>query len=265
MSAEPRRAAVLGKPIAHSKSPLLHSAAYRELGLDWVYDRYEVGESELEGFLERAGTDFVGFSLTMPLKAEAFRLCVEADANSQLTRACNTLVRDEEGWRGFNTDVTGFAEVLGTREFQSALVLGAGATARSALAALAGLGVGELAVAARRLAAAEGALAEVGLSGRVVSLEGDLPPTQLVVNTLPSGVADGLRIPSGCEAVFDVVYEPWPTRLAEAAAAAGIQVWSGLDLLVAQAVRQVLLMTGAPASESKRIAAAMRAALAAAD
>lgn len=261
MSAEPRRAAVLGQPIAHSKSPLLHSAAYRELGLDWKYERFEVAESELEEFLARVDPDFIGFSVTMPLKGEAYRLSGETDSNSRRTRACNTLVRIEGGWRGYNTDVSGFAEVLKGSGFRSALVLGAGATARSALVALAELGVEELVVAARRPEVAAAALSDLAIEGSVSALTDPLPAAQLVVNTLPAGAADGLELPAGCEAVFDVVYEPWPTALAAKANASRLRVWNGLDLLVAQAVEQVLLMTGARDSESLRIASAMRAAL----
>lgn len=265
MSAERRQAAVLGQPIGHSKSPLLHRAAYAELGLDWTYSAVELGKGDLNAFLNQAGSDYAGFSVTMPLKDEAFAACVDTDEFSRRTRACNTLLNGSGGWVGHNTDVTGFLEVFAGREFATALVLGSGATARSALVALAELGVRDLAVAARRPVAARELLLELGLEAMAVELVDPLPTAELVLSTLPAGAADGLSLPVGCRALFDVVYAPWPTPLATQALAKGVTVWSGLDLLVAQAVEQVLLMTGVDRGERERITAAMRRALSTAD
>ena len=274
-----RRAAVLGAPIAHSLSPVLHRAAYARLGLaGWSYGRHEVDEAALPGFLEQLAREdpegrWAGFSLTMPLKRVVIPLLDEVDPTASAVNAVNTLVFRADGTRyGANTDVAGFAAALGECGVTSvggAAVLGAGATAGSALAALSELVKGPITVYLRnpaRLAEFDALVAhfELELDPRPWSDAADAAEFELVVNTTPAGAADALaeRLPGRVGTLFDVLYHPWPTPLAEAWAARGGAVLGGRDLLVHQAVRQVELMTGIE-DRPAEILEAMRSALSA--
>ena len=251
-----RRAAVLGSPIAHSLSPALHNAAYAAMGLNWTYEAFEVTEAELPAFLEQLDDSWAGLSLTMPLKEVAIALCAEVDPTALAIRSVNTLLPIASGWRGMNTDVTGIVrslEEIGLGfGLESALVLGAGATARSGIAALAEMGVGIVGIAARRPEQVDQllALAEYfGVSAHAVSWEprrASLDVT-LVMSSLP-GVAGQpwahVASDTGA-ALLDVAYHPWPTPLA--AAWPGTRIASGRSMLLWQAVEQVQLMTGRPA------------------
>ena len=252
------RCAVLGAPIEHSLSPVLHTAAYQHLGLtDWRYDRFEVTEDELPEFVAGLGPEWRGLSLTMPLKAAALELG-ETDYVTRMIGATNTLVFGEDGERWlYNTDKGGFAEALranNLRRVHSATLLGSGSTARSALAGLAELGTQEVAIVARTPAKAEPLLKvaeRIGVEARTIPWGEvrsalDLPLVDLVVQTAVARAADPIAewVVRRCRAVFDVLYNPWPTRLAEVAAADGLTVVDGLSLLVHQAVLQVELMTG---------------------
>jgi shikimate dehydrogenase len=256
------RAAVLGRPVGHSLSPALHTAAYAALGLaDWSYTAVDCGEDELPGLLAGLGPEWAGLSLTMPLKRAALAVADAVDPLAAAVGAANTLVLGRTR-RAYNTDVGGIAAALreaGLGAPRSAVVLGAGGTAQAALAALGILGLGSVAVLARDPGRAGALLAAADRLGVAVDLRaglpGPLPAADLVVSTLPAGAADALRPPPGA-AVLDVVYAPWPTPFA--AAATG-PVVSGLAMLLHQAAAQVELMTGEPAPVE-----AMRAALAAA-
>jgi shikimate dehydrogenase len=268
-----RRAAVLGSPIAHSLSPVLHRAAYRRLGLDgWSYDAFEVDETALPDFV--AGLDpakWAGLSLTMPLKRAVIPLLDAVGSAARAVEAVNTVVFGADGSRrGENTDVPGFIAALSERGITTvpaAAVLGGGATAASALAALAEVTNGPVDVYVRSLerAALLGLLAEsLGLDARLrlwdEAVKGLDSP--LVINTTPSGAADELvaAVPTAPGALFDVLYHPWPTPLAAAWARVGGTVLGGLDLLIHQAVLQVELMTGCDASHRAELVAEMRAA-----
>ncbi|MBZ4599397.1 shikimate dehydrogenase, partial [Mycobacterium avium subsp. hominissuis] len=112
-SAGPRRAAVLGKPIAHSKSPQLHLAAYRALGLhDWTYERIECDADQLPGVVGGFGPEWVGVSVTMPGKFAALRFADERTERARRVGSANTLVRTATGWRADNTDIDGVAGAL---------------------------------------------------------------------------------------------------------------------------------------------------------
>ena len=281
MSGEPGHvlnAAVLGSPIAHSLSPVLHRAAYRALGLrDWRYAAHEVDE---EGFLPFvAGLDetWRGLSLTMPLKEVAFEVAADISPTALATGAINTLVRRETGeWDAHNTDVHGVVAALGgalrdaAAAPRSATVLGSGATARSAIAALAELGVRHVRLAVRAAVrpATTRIAADLGLQVEQVSLERWAERGGLVVSTLPAGagaaaaaVLDGHRLDGHRleGTLLDVVYADWPTPLAVAAAAAGLTVVPGLDMLVHQAAEQVRLMTGREAPLQAMLAAGRQA------
>jgi shikimate dehydrogenase len=263
-----RRAAVLGKPIAHSLSPVIHNAGYAAVGLSgWSYSAIECAESELADLVAGLGPEWAGLSLTMPLKEVAL---VVADAISPVAAAigaANTLVRTEHGWRADNTDAPGMVAAFapaGVTAAAEVAVLGAGGTARAALAAARELGARVTVYARRREAIAQlepvAAALGVELTGAGWEEAASCADAQVVISTVPKGAADGLA-----EAVrwrpsvvlFDALYDPWPTPLAAAAARAGCPVVSGLDLLLAQAVLQFEHFTGLPAPvESMRVALA---------
>jgi shikimate dehydrogenase len=254
----PRRAAVLGKPVRHSLSPLLHRAAYSALGLTgWSYDVVECDEAGLPSLLRTLDQDWVGLSLTMPLKGVAVAAADSATPVAEAVGAANTLLFLESGRRADNTDVHGIVAALretGVTEAESALVLGAGGTARAALAALRELGDREPLVLVRdpeRTVDLRAAADRLGVHPRIVGGLGDtpLPPAGVVISALPPGAADRLWVAPapGVSVVLDVVYAPWPTPFARAAAAAGAVVVSGLAMLLHQAAAQVELMTGSAA------------------
>jgi shikimate dehydrogenase len=249
-----RRAAVLGSPVAHSLSPVLHTAAYAELGLaDWSYGATECTAAELPAHLAvvRDDATWVGLSLTMPLKEAVGPLVDRLDAQAERIGSANTVLRERDGLlRAVSTDVAGIAaalDELGWDHTGPVAVLGAGGTARAALAALPA--TEQVDVVARSPRRAEPVLA-LHPSARWVAW-GRVEPSaySLVVATVPAGVTDELaRLgwPPGT-ALLDVLYDPWPTRLASAARASGAAVVGGLSVLVAQAAGQVELMTGRPA------------------
>lgn len=251
-----RRAAVLGKPIAHSLSPVLHRAAYDELGLTgWSYDRFEVDEAGLPGFFEQLGPEWAGLSLTMPLKRAVIPLVDEISETAASVDAVNTVVLTEDGRRlGDNTDIPGMVAALrehGIEQVESAAILGAGATASSALAALARVCTGEV-VAYVRSAARAAEMRQWGERLDVDVRTADWADAEqalrspLVIATTPAGTTDALAtaVPERPATLFDVLYDPWPTELAARWSMFGGAVVSGLDLLVHQAVLQVEQMTG---------------------
>jgi shikimate dehydrogenase len=252
---------VLGSPIAHSLSPVLHTAAYQALGLtDWTYEAIECDEARLPSLLESLGPEWAGLSLTMPLKRAVLPLLDETDEPVTQVGAANTVVLRAGVRAGFNTDVPGMVAALRAASASPGgpvLVLGGGATACSALAALAQAGVASVTVAVRDPARAGELLAVAGRVGIRVSLAPFDADTHwggwnLVISTVPAGAADGFaqRLTDGsltAAAIFDVVYHPWPTALADAAIKAGMAVIGVFDLLLHQAAEQVALMTGRPA------------------
>ncbi|MEU8579972.1 shikimate dehydrogenase [Streptomyces abikoensis] len=270
-----RRAAVLGSPIAHSLSPVLHRAAYAELGLgEWTYDRFEVDEAALPAFLAELGPGWAGLSLTMPLKRAVIPLLDDVSATARSVEAVNTVVLTDDGRRlGDNTDIPGIAAALrerGVETVGSAAILGAGATASSALAALARICTGEVTAyvrSAERAAEMREWGERLGVTVRTAdwSRAAEALTAPLVVATTPAGATDTLAgaVPERPGTLFDVLYEPWPTPLAAAWAGRGGTVLGGLDLLVHQAVLQVELMTGRAPAPLAAMRAAGEAALAA--
>jgi shikimate dehydrogenase len=285
------KAAVLGSPVAHSLSPVLHRAAYAELGLGgWSYQGLECTEADLPGLLSGCGPDWAGLSLTMPLKRTVLPLLDWVQPLAAEVGCANTVIFTGGRKHGHNTDVPGMIAALagagitgpgsagpgsagpgsagpgsagpGPTTPGPALILGGGATACSALACLRGLGLAEATVAVRELSRAAGLLAVAGRLGMRVRLatlgEPDLP-WRLLISTLPAGAADPYAeqiieagrstaaSAAGQLAVLDVVYHPWPTKLATAAERAGAAVVSGFEFLLQQAGPQVELMTGRPA------------------
>jgi shikimate dehydrogenase len=252
--------AALGSPIGHSLSPVLHHAAYDALGLrDWTFRTIECVEADLAATLRRLDDEgLAGVGLTMPLKRAVMPMLSNTDDWAARTAAANTVVFGEVGgrWSGANTDVTGMIAVLTAAEVGPsdvpAWVLGAGATAGSALAALADLGYPAAVVIARRPAAAQDLRAVASRVGLDIDVRpwadiADVRSADVVIAATPSGATDELAAGISDRVtglLFDVVYSPWPTALASAWQRAGGRVVGGLELLVEQAVEQVRLMTG---------------------
>jgi len=262
------RAAVAGSPVGHSLSPALHRAAYQALGLaGWTYDAIECDEARLPDLLGGCGPDWAGLSLTMPLKRAVLPLLDVTEPLAADVGAANTVIFAAGARHGHNTDVPGMITALaaaGVSGSGPVLILGAGATACSALGAVRGLGAREATAAVRDPARAGELLAAAGRLGMTVRLADFGRPTpagswHLLISTVPAGVADAyaqpvLRGDLVPAAVLDVVYHPWPTGLAAAAERTGAVVIGGFELLLHQAARQVELMTArtAPTAAMRR-------------
>ena len=243
---------MLGRPVAHSLSPVLHRSAYAALGLDWTYEAVDCGVDELSRTLaDRA--DWAGFSCTMPLKHAVLDAAVEIRPLARAVGSANTLVAGPDGWIADNTDVAGIVAALAEYAVapRTVTVLGAGGTSQAVLAALLALGVEACTVLVRdpaRIDRAADTAARLGIAVTVETLRPDAAAlgADLVVSTLPGGAADAYaaRAWSPTQAVLDVAYDPWPSALAAAAARGGARVVSGALMLLHQAAVQVELMTG---------------------
>jgi shikimate dehydrogenase len=261
LSAPGTRLEVWGDPFTHSRSPHLHAAAYRTLGLEWIYERRRVPEEAFAAELAGLTEQWRGLSLTMPLKGTAYAAATWRDRRAELTGAVNTLLLAEAGPRGFNTDVGGIVCALhdeGIEAIDCARIVGAGATAMSALVALGELGADRVEIVARRATAVQ-SLAELGesIGIDVVGMPLDQSerfPVPVTIATLPGdaavtdAAADSLAAGGGL--LLDVVYGHWPTALADAWARAGAPAVSGLGMLLHQALLQVrVFVTGDPDTE----------------
>jgi shikimate dehydrogenase len=259
------RAAVVGRPITHSLSPLLHRAAYAALGLDdWTYDALDIGAEELPTLLAGLGEEWRGFSVTMPCKQVAVDIADAVEPLPRLLHAANTLVRTETGWRAENTDVTGIGMALrlaGVDRVGHAALIGAGGTAAAAAVALSSLGAQHIDVVVRDPARAEDVrrvLDVLDVSMSVVRLADAELDAPLVVSTVPIDAQPAILPLSwhDGQTVLDVLYAPWPTPVAQRVAEVGGTAVGGLEVLFWQATVQVELMTGQAAPIG-----AMRAAL----
>lgn len=240
------RLAVWGDPIGHSRSPALHGAAYRRMGLDWHYGRRQVDVAGFTAALDGLDDTWRGLSLTMPLKAVALSASDDADEHARLTGAVNTLLLGETP-RGFNTDVGGIVDAFtnaGVTGIRSARILGAGATAASALVALGELGATSVEVRARRPESAGRMSAigeQLGVAITVLPFDAAADAVDATVATLPSGtvldasIAGALANAGGV--LFEAAYAPWPSALA--AQWRDPRVISGFEMLLYQAVRQI--------------------------
>ena len=254
--------AVLGSPISHSKSPAIHAAAYRVLGLDWSYEKIEVRKGGLRSFMEQLDPLWMGFSLTMPLKEEAARFAVNLDAAAELTGACNTLVRTDAGWAGYNTDVFGIVQAVrlaGVDSAETVLIIGSGATATSAVTAVKELAPNATILVHARNPETRSQLVsyarELGFKAHSVRfLARAVRRASLTIATLPGGalnsVADKLARKAGFRpggAILDIAYDPWPSKIASVWSKAERPIISGLEMLLWQAVAQIrIFKTGDP-------------------
>lgn len=254
---------MLGSPIAHSRSPQLHLAAYRALGLDgWTYERIECTAGQLPGLVGGLGPEWVGLSVTMPGKFAALRFAVERTARAELVGSANTLVRTTAGWRADNTDVDGVIGALGAASGH-AMVVGAGGTAPAAVVGLSRLGVQRITIAARnrdRAAPLLDLAARCGVDAQWCPLSGGglaAVAPDVVVSTIPADAAKQFAAElASTPVLLDAIYDPWPTPLVAAVQAAGGRVVNGLEMLLHQAFAQVEQFTGMPAPQE-----VMRAAL----
>lgn len=280
---QPYRFAVLGSPIAHSRSPLLHRTAYAVLGLPWSYDAVEVASDELAGFVESLAPPWRGLSLTMPLKETVLPMLDSVDAVARSTGAVNTvLVTFADGRRrldGFNTDVHGIRESLvraGVSSTRRTLVIGGGATARSAVVAAAQLGAEHVDIVLRSPAKAADVVESAraaGLSSSVIALHDHasvvaLEP-DLTISTLPGGVSAATNFEHAASVtsstLLDVAYHPWPSELATLWQAAARPTVPGLAMLAHQAVAQLRIFIHGdplvPLTDEPRTTTALLAAL----
>lgn len=253
-----RRAAVLGHPVDHSLSPVLHSAAYAALGLDdWTYERHDVDEGDLAGFLAGLDATWAGLSLTMPLKRVALDLADHVEPLARVVGAANTLLLGPAGRTAVNTDVHGIVAAFREARVTSATtgaVLGGGATAASALAALGGLGVRAPVVLVRSVPRAGHLLPlgrRMGLDvalRRLTAAPAIVAGCDVVVSTVPAGT-DALeqalgQVEGQVGALLDVRYDRRPSPLSVAWRRAGGLTVGGERMLLHQAAEQVRLMTG---------------------
>ncbi len=263
---------MLGHPVDHSLSPVLHGAAYRALGLhDWTYERIDCDAERLPSLVDASPAHRIGYSVTMPGKFAALAHASEVSDRARIVGSANTLVRRSGGWYADCTDVDGVTGALA--EFgdlpaaPTAVVLGVGGTARPVLAGLAAAGATRVVLASRRDTA--GPAAECGRAlGLDIStvlltdalLPGEIEAADVLVNTVPEpGIRDLTDLVSRARRLFDVLYDPWPTVAGAAASAAGVPVVGGDVMLLNQAFGQVELFTGRPAPRAEMAAALARA------
>ena len=243
---------MLGRPVAHSLSPVLHRAAYAALGLDWTYDAVECDVDELTTVLAERG-DWAGFSCTMPLKHAVLDVAADIRPLARAVGSANTLVPGPDGWIADNTDVAGIMAALAEYAVapRTVTVLGAGGTSQAVLAALLALGVEACTVLVRdpsRIDRASDTASRLGIALAIETLRPGAAAlgADLVVSTLPGRAADPYadRSWTPAQALLDVAYAPWPSALADAAGRGGAKVISGALMLLHQAAVQVELMTG---------------------
>jgi shikimate dehydrogenase len=266
------RAAVIGSPVAHSLSPVLHGAAYRALGLDWTYDRVECDEAGVPDLVAGLDSSWVGLSVTMPGKRAALAVATSVTDRAALVGAANTLVRVPSGWRADCTDVDGVVGALrvagGFTGGSRAVLLGAGGTATAALVAFKDLGLSDVDLVVRDPARAGEAVAcaeRVGLRLSLVEwASADFAAlaarSDVLVSTVPPSATEPVAATlAEAPCLLDVIYHPWPTPLGLAVLGQGRTMATGLDMLLHQAFGQVEQFTGqdAPREEMR---AALRAA-----
>ena len=240
------RAAILGSPVHHSLSPLIHKRAYAELGLDGFYEKFEIEVLDFPQFIDQALEDnWTGFSLTMPLKEIAFESSFECDARSKMIYSANTLIRFGDTFKATSTDVSAFDRLLERISYSKVAVIGGGGTARAALGALDGLV--ETVSVVQRSSKRNELLSSCLTASKIefLSYESNLSDFDLVISTTPQGASDRFAhsIPQNPGILIEALYKPLPTVLSAAWKAQGGVVVDGLDLLVEQALDQISLFT----------------------
>lgn len=245
------KAAVLGSPISHSLSPLLHNSAYAQLGLVANYEAIEVKADSLAQFMDERNETWTGFSLTMPLKEEAISYASNVDDLAKRINSANTLYRKAGEWHATSTDVIGFTNALKMHKIEikgHVVILGAGATARAAAAACDNLST-QITVINRSLTRVQ-AMSDAVIESELSFLSWDdlsvLSDADLVISTAPAGVTDSIDLPAKTfSPYFEALYKPWPTPASALWASRGGSVIDGLDLLIHQAIAQISIFSGA--------------------
>jgi len=250
--------AVLGSPISHSLSPVIHQVAYESLGISAKYTAIEVRSGKLAEFLKSTPPELNSFSLTMPLKEELVDLDFPTSELAKRIRSANTLIKVGESWKVDSTDVVGFQQSVSAKTnatFQNILILGGGATARAAIAAFDSVGA-QIDIASRSEHRKESLIkaslfAQISVIGFDEQI--DWPKYDLVVNTSPAGAADKLvtTIAGASALLFESLYHPWPTALMSFWRNVGLESIDGLDLLVHQAISQISIFAGVPVKRSQ--------------
>lgn len=251
-------AEVIGDPIAHSKSPLIHNFWLNKLGIDAEYKSSHVRADELTGYMQRIRTDpeWLGANVTIPHKIAAMDFVDDPSDVRSSVGAMNTIVRAEDGslW-GTNTDVAGFLEPIADRSWrdQVAIVVGAGGAANAVLFALSSIGIGDVTILNRSAEKASGLLDRFRLKGRVLPLDASLHDAGLMINASALGMTGQPSLsldltPLGDDAtVYDLVYSPLETPLLAQARERRLKTIDGLHMLVGQAAAAFTLFFGQPA------------------
>jgi shikimate dehydrogenase len=252
------RGAILGSPVTHSLSPLLHSQAYEFLGINGSYQRHEVSEDGLADYFAHHSEEFDYLSLTMPLKEVALTLAVSVDTSASRIQSSNTLYRRNDTWHLTSTDGSGFISALknaGHHKFERALVLGAGGTARAVVGALDGVAhnISVLGRTSTRREVLESSVTQSSFEYLRWNESPGFSQYDLVVNTTPAGAADLLAdslFTGDAKLYFDVIYKPWPTVLGSRWSDAGGEVINGLELLLYQGIHQLSFALNSKLDES---------------
>ena len=269
----PDFAGVLGWPLEHTLSPVIHNAAFRQLGLHWIYLAWPVPKPDLAaavGGLRALGA--MGANVTMPHKETIVTLLDEVSGDARSVGAVNTVQRLGDRLIGHNTDVDGFREFLidaGVRASGlRALILGAGGSARAVVKGLADLDIGEVVIAARRPLRGAELTSLVGSTPAAVHPWEDAArlagQADLVINATPVGMKRGENPIPGAQwrtdqAVIDLIYRPPATPMIESARAAGASAWGGMGMLVHQAATSIRIWTGQDPPLETMSAAALHA------
>ena len=244
------KAAVLGSPISHSLSPLLHRCAYAQLGVEASYEAIEVKAHGLDQFINESDDSWTGFSLTMPLKEEVIVYADHVDDLAKRINSANTLSKVEGEWHATSTDVIGFTNALAMHSIETKghiVILGAGATARAAAAAC-DSSASHITIINRSLSRVQ-AMSDAVIESELSFLSWDdlsvLSEADLVISTAPAGVTDSMAIPAKTSApYFEALYKPWPTQASALWQSRGGIVIDGLDLLIHQAIAQIGIFSG---------------------
>jgi shikimate dehydrogenase len=258
MTEKTLKGAVLGSPIKHSLSPVLHMSAFKFLGIQGQYSAIEVNSGDLRNFLENFASDMDYLSLTMPLKEEALELDLDFDSEGLRIRSINTLVKRNGRWSASSTDGSGFTKALqsaGYSKFNRILILGAGGTARAIAGVISGF-TNDVHVMGRSQSRADSISTSV-VEANFQYLTWDdclsIDSYDLVINTTPAGAADlfadSISRVEG-KLLFDVIYKPWPTVLGRRWSDSGGKVLNGLELLIYQGIDQLALITQIPDVDS---------------
>lgn len=272
LSGHTHLAIVIGDPVRHSLSPVIHNAAFAARGLDWVFLACEVPEGRVPDALAGAvALGIEGLSVTMPHKAAVAAAVDELSPTARLLGAVNCVARHGDRLVGHSTDGDGFVDALADEADWApagarCAVLGAGGAARAVSLALAEAGAAEVAVVNRTPQNATSAAALAGDRGRVAE-PGEIGDFDLVVNATPLGMSghSGPQMPvdpallQPDQLLVDLIYEPAETPLLAAARERGLRAFNGVRMLVHQAARAFELWTGTEAPVEAMVAATTKA------